>query len=155
MRRIAARIRHGAPRRAIALAAATLTPHGPWQLPAALAGAAVARPALSAVDLSDLATTIELEDEFDLETCAGPIRAPTLVIAADHDRFYPRELLEHTAALIPDARLILEPGSGHMTVTGLPAVHQAILSHLDGPVGWSVGRTGRGVPVVGEREQPL
>jgi pimeloyl-ACP methyl ester carboxylesterase len=131
MRRIAARIRNGAPRRALALAGASLVPDGPWQLPAAFAAAALARPGLSWADLSDLATTIELEDTFDLQSCSSPIRAPTLVIASDRDRFYPTSLLEQTASLIPDARLILQPGHGHTTVTGLPEVHEAILTHLE------------------------
>jgi hypothetical protein len=43
MRWIAARIRQGAPRLALALAGATLVPEGPWQLPAALAAAVLAR----------------------------------------------------------------------------------------------------------------
>lgn len=132
MRRIAARIRAGAPRRAMALAAADLVPKGPWQLPAALAGAAISKPALSDTDLSDLATTIEAEDNFDLRACAAPIQAPTLVISGGRDRFYPMALIEQTAALIPSARLVIKPEHGHMTVTGVPAVHEAILDHLDG-----------------------
>jgi len=132
MRRIAARIRAGAPRRAMALAAAELVPNGPWRLPAALAAAAISRPALSDSDLADLATTIEAEDNFDLRACAAPIQAPTLVISGGRDRFYPIALIEHTAALIPGARMVIEPEHGHVTVTGVPAVHETILDHLDG-----------------------
>jgi pimeloyl-ACP methyl ester carboxylesterase len=54
------------------------------------------------------------------------------VIAGEHDRFYPAELLQETASRIPDARLTIHPGHGHMTVTGVPAVHEAILNHFDG-----------------------
>jgi pimeloyl-ACP methyl ester carboxylesterase len=132
MRRIAARIRAGAPRRAMALAASEMVPDGPWRLPAALAAAAVSRPALSHNDLADLATTIEAEDNFDLRACAASIQAPTLVISGGRDRFYPMALIEQTAALIPSSRLVIEPEHGHMTVTGVPAVHEAILNHLDG-----------------------
>jgi len=132
MRRIAARIRAGAPRRAMALAAAELVPDGPWQLPAALTAAAISRPALSVHDLADLATTIEAEDNFDLRACAAPIQAATLVISGGRDRFYPMTLIEQTTALIPSSRMVLEPEHGHMTVTGVPAVHEAILDHLDG-----------------------
>lgn len=131
MRRIAARIRAGAARRAMALAAAEMVPEGPWQLPAALAGAAISRPALSDNELADLATTIEAEDTFDLRACATPIQAPTLVISGGRDRFYPIALIEQTAALIPNARLVIEPNHGHMTVTSMPTVHHAILDHLD------------------------
>ncbi len=132
MRRIAARIRAGAPRRAMALAAADMVPGSRLQLIAALAGAALARPTLSDADLADLATTIEAEDEFDLRACAAPIQAPTLVISGGRDRFYPLAMIEQTVALIPDARLVIEPKHGHVTVTGVPAVHAAILDHLDG-----------------------
>jgi pimeloyl-ACP methyl ester carboxylesterase len=131
MRRIAARIRAGAPRRALAVAAAALLPSGPWQLPAALAAAALGPHEFAPTDLADLATTIELEDGFDLAKCVGPIAARTLVISGDRDRFYPVDLLKETVALIPDARLDLRPGHGHMTVTGVPAVHAAVLDHLD------------------------
>ncbi len=132
MRRVAARIRAGAPHRAMALAAADMVPDGPLQLPAALAGAAFSRPALSDADLADMATTIEAEDEFDLRACAAPIQAPTLVISGGRDRFYPLAMIEQTVALIPDARLVIEPKHGHVTVTGVPAVQRAILDHLDG-----------------------
>ncbi len=132
MRRIAARIRAGAPRRAMALAAAEMVPDGIWQIPAALAGALLSRPALSDSDLADLATTIEAEDHFDLRTCAAVIQAPTLVVSGGQDRFYPMPLIEQTAALIPGSRLMIEPEHGHITVAGVPAVHAAILDHLDG-----------------------
>jgi pimeloyl-ACP methyl ester carboxylesterase len=131
MRRIAARIRSGAGRRACALAAAELAPDGPWQLIAALAGA-IGRSWLSDSALADLATTIELEDTFALERCARSIAAPTLLVGGELDAFYPVAMFERTVALIPDARLDLRAGHGHLTVVGLPEVQTAILDHLDG-----------------------
>ena len=54
-------------------------------------------------DLSDMATTIDAEDAFDLALCPQPIRAPTLILVGADDRFYTRELFAETAALIPAA----------------------------------------------------
>jgi pimeloyl-ACP methyl ester carboxylesterase len=117
-RRAAARIRAGAERRALGVIGAALVPPGPLQVPAALLAAAIGPRPLSggAADLSDLATTIEAEDGFDLARCAGTIQAPTLIVAGADDRFYPRELFAETAALIPGSRLELIAGRGHITV---------------------------------------
>jgi pimeloyl-ACP methyl ester carboxylesterase len=71
-------------------------------------------------DLSDMATTIEAEDDFDLALCAQPIRAPTLILVGGDDRFYSRELFAETAALIPGSRLRVFDGRGHITVTMHP-----------------------------------
>jgi pimeloyl-ACP methyl ester carboxylesterase len=115
-RRVAARIRAGAPRRAMAVAAADLVP--PWRgrtaagIAALLAGPRVLE---TDHDLDDLATTIEAEDTFDLALCAQPIAAPTLIVSGSEDRFYPRPLLEETARLIPGSELIVLDGRGHVT----------------------------------------
>ena len=67
-------------------------------------------------DLSDLATTIEAEDDFDLARCDGTITAPTLIVAGARDRFYPQELLEDTQRLIAGSVLHRIPRRGHLTV---------------------------------------
>ena len=114
-RRVAARIRAGAPRRALAVAAAGLVP--PWRgrFPAALVALAWGpRVVDHPHDLDDMATTIEAEDTFDLAK-RRTIRAATLILAGAEDRFYSRGLLEETAALIPGSELILLDGRGHVT----------------------------------------
>jgi pimeloyl-ACP methyl ester carboxylesterase len=117
-RRVAARIRAGAPRRALAVMAADLVP--PWRgrLPAALA-ALLAGPWILETDhdLDDLATTIEAEDTFDLARCP-PIHARTLIIAGANDRFYTRALLDETARLIPASERLVLDGRGHVTALG-------------------------------------
>ena len=111
-RRVAARIRAGAPRRAMAVMTADLVP--PWRgrtvaaLAALLAGPQVLE---TDHDLDDLATTIEAEDTFDLARCP-PIRARTLIVAGGDDRFYARPLLEETA------RLIRTPSCSCLTAAG-------------------------------------
>jgi pimeloyl-ACP methyl ester carboxylesterase len=113
-RRVAARVRGGAPRQALAVLMADLVPPGRGQLAAGALGWLLG-PRLGGGDLADLATTIEAEDGFDLAACAEPIRAPTLIVAGEEDRFYSPDLFEETARLIPSSRLILLAGRGHAT----------------------------------------
>jgi pimeloyl-ACP methyl ester carboxylesterase len=120
-RRAAARVRHGAPRKALAVMAAGFVPPRRGQLAAAVL-AALAGPRLLAGgdDLADMATTIEAEDAFDLARSQSAIRAPTLILAGGADRFYSPELFAETARLIPDSRLRVFEGRGHITVTTHP-----------------------------------
>ncbi|MDA0166488.1 alpha/beta hydrolase [Solirubrobacter ginsenosidimutans] len=120
-RRAAARVRHGAPRKALAVMAAGIVPPRRGQLPAAvLAWLAGPRLLAGGDDLADMATTIEAEDAFDLARCQSPIRASTLILAGGADRFYSPELFAETARLIPDSRLRVFEGRGHITVTTHP-----------------------------------
>ena len=115
-RRVAARIRRGAHRHALAVMMSGLVPPGRGQIPigvlALLAGPRVLSPR---DDLSDMATTIEAEDAFDLARCSRGIRARTLILAGGEDRFYSRPLFEETARLIPGSRLRVFEGRGHIT----------------------------------------
>ena len=115
-RRVAARIRAGAPRRALAVLSADLVPAGRGRIPAAIAGALIGpRLIANPYDLDDLAATLEAEDEFDLARCTNQIRAPTLIAAGAEDRAYPSELLQEPARLIPGSSLRRLDGRGHMT----------------------------------------
>ena len=120
-RRVAARIRRGAHRQALAVMMAGFVPPRRGRLGAA-AVAWLAGPRLLAGgdDLADMATTIEAEDAFDLATCRSPIRAPTLILAGSADRFYSPELFTETARLIPGSRLRMFEGRGHVTVARHP-----------------------------------
>ena len=115
-RRVAARIRGGAPRRAMAVLAADLVPSWGGKTVVAIA-ALLAGPRVLPTDhdLDDLATTIEAEDTFDLAECARPIIARTLIVAGAEDRFYSRALLDETARLIPGAELLVLERRGHIT----------------------------------------
>ena len=125
-KRVATFIRRGAPRRAFATLVAGLVP--PWRgrAPAA-AAAALVLPRIfpDAQGLADMATTIEAENVFDL-AALGPIRAPTLVVAGAEDRLYGAAVFRATAALIPDSRLVLVPGKGHVSVASDPRALRAI-----------------------------
>ena len=115
-RRVAARIRRGARRQAIAVMIAGLVPPKRGQVVAgALGWLAGPRLLAGGDDLSDMATTIEAEDAFDLATCRSPIRARTLILAGSEDSFYSPELFAETARLIPGSRLRVFEGRGHLT----------------------------------------
>jgi pimeloyl-ACP methyl ester carboxylesterase len=120
-RRVAARIRRGARRQALAVTMAGLVPPKRGQVVAgALGWLAGPRLLAGGDDLADMATTIEAEDGFDLATCRSPIRAPTLILAGSEDRFYSPELFTETARLIPGSRLRVFEGRGHVTVARHP-----------------------------------
>ena len=116
-RRVAARIRRGARRQALAVMATGIVPPRRGQLVAAAAVWLAPRRVLPGEDdLADMATTIEAEDDFDLAACPAPIRAPTLILAGSEDPWYSRELFAETAALIPGSRLRVFEGRGHTSV---------------------------------------
>ena len=131
-RRVAARIRAGAGRRALAVMAAELVP--PWRgrCIAAVVALALGSRWFPADELRDMATTIEAEDSFDLAECPA-IASPTLLIAGGRDRFYDLAILEETAALIPRCILSLHPRRGHITVTSSPRAIAEALQFLRVP----------------------
>lgn len=134
---VAAQIRRGAPRRALATAVAGVVP--PWRgrLPARVAALLLGGRLIdSPQDVLDMATTIEAEDTFDLARCPV-VQAPTLLLAGRDDRFYTPALFEETAELIPTCRLRLLDGRGHITVTRDPAFHSEIAAFLHLPDGSS------------------
>jgi pimeloyl-ACP methyl ester carboxylesterase len=120
-RRVAARVRGGARRQALALTITGIVPPRRGQL-AAAALVWLAAPLLpyGADGLADMATTIEAEDAFDLAACRDPIRAPALILAGSEDHWYGRELFAETARLIPDSRLRVFEGRGHVTAARHP-----------------------------------
>ena len=131
-RRVAARIRGGAYRQALALLTSDQVPPGRGQLAAGgLAWLLGPRPFASAAELRDMATTIEAEDGFDLARCRRPVKGPTLIVAGADDRFYSRALFEETAKLIPDSSLMLLPGRGHVTVLLDRAYAPSVSGFLD------------------------
>jgi pimeloyl-ACP methyl ester carboxylesterase len=130
-RRVAARVRAGAHRQALAVLAADLVPNGPVGI-AAGAGAWLLGPAAikGPDDLDDMATTIEAEDTFDLSECERQITAPTLILAGSEDQAYGRELFEETARLIAGSDLQMFAGRGHVNVMSDPRFLPALSTFL-------------------------
>jgi pimeloyl-ACP methyl ester carboxylesterase len=127
--RVAAHVRAGDPRRALASAAVGVFLPGGEPLARLLAPLMTP---LARSDLSDLATTIEAEDGFDLAQCPHAITAPTLIAAGTRDRFYPQAILEETQQLIPGSTLRRFSGRGHLTLMSdsrLTATMRAFLAN--------------------------
>lgn len=124
---VAAQIRAGKEQQALAsVALSMLAPR------AESLGRVVAPLVRRAGDLSDLATTIEAEDGFELARCNGTITAPTLIVAGARDRFYPRLLLEETQQLIPGSVLLRIPRRGHLTVMSATRLTATMRGFLTG-----------------------
>jgi len=133
-RKVGQAVRAGQRRRALAIAAAGLVPPRRGQSAAAAVGWLTARRIIKDErDWADLATTIEAEDDFDLTRCAAPVRARTLIVGGADDRFYSPGLFAETARLIPNSRLRLVEGRGHITVLRDPDVRRDIAQFLSQP----------------------
>jgi pimeloyl-ACP methyl ester carboxylesterase len=128
-RRVAARVRGGGRRQAVALFAGDLVPPGPLELAAALAGWLLGPLMIPVSGLNDMATMIEAEDGFDLAELPA-ITAPTLLIGGGRDRFYGTELFAETAALIPDCHVEIHPRAGHVSVISHPKAVAQTLAFL-------------------------
>jgi pimeloyl-ACP methyl ester carboxylesterase len=85
-RQIAARVRAGATRQAVAVMAGALAPPA-LRLPAACLGWLLLPRLFSESGLQDMATTIEADDEFDLARLPT-VRVPTLLVGGGRDRVY-------------------------------------------------------------------
>jgi pimeloyl-ACP methyl ester carboxylesterase len=59
------------------------------------------------------AAILALLDTLDLTPVLGGITAPSLVIGGEHDRVFPPEHSRAIADAIPNARLVIMPGTGH------------------------------------------
>jgi pimeloyl-ACP methyl ester carboxylesterase len=128
-RQIAARVRAGAIREAMAVMAGALAPPA-IRLPAAFLGWLLLPRLFSESGLQDMATTIEAEDEFDLARLPL-VRAPTLLVGGGRDRFYDGKLFEQTARLIPGCVVEMHPERGHITVLSDPRAVAQIRGFLN------------------------
>jgi len=129
-RRVAARVRRGATRQAMAVLAADLVPPGRGQIAAGVLASLVGPLAVrDRQGIDDMATTIEAEDDFDLAR-SPTITAPTLIVAGRDDRFYGPELFEETARLIPGSELLLLEGRGHITALNDARCREALSRFL-------------------------
>ena len=66
------------------------------------------------LDRSALGALFAAEARIDPAALAG-FTTPTLVLAGAHDLLFPVEIMRHVTELIPGARIVEFPGSGHST----------------------------------------
>jgi len=128
-RQIAARVRAGAVRQALAVGAGALAPRS-VRLPAAGLGWLFGSCLFSPSGLQDMATTIEAEDAFDLARLPA-VQSPTLLIGGGRDRFYNQSLFVETANLISGCTLEIRPRRGHITVLSEPRAVAQIRGFLN------------------------
>jgi pimeloyl-ACP methyl ester carboxylesterase len=55
---------------------------------------------------------------------------PVLLVNGDRDRYFPKDLVEQTAQLIPDCTLVWYPGKGHDDVCRNPRLGTVILDYI-------------------------
>src|SRR5688500_9012889 len=63
---------------------------------------------------SDLLIELEAEIAYDARPVLPRIEAPVVLVSGDRDQFFPIEVVEETARLIPDCKLVRYDGQGHM-----------------------------------------
>ena len=84
-------------------------------------------------DLSDMIVTLRAEDVFDASPELHKITAKTLVVCGERDPFYSPELFRATADGIPNARLVMYEGKGHVGALSGKAFPRDVLAFLEGP----------------------
>ncbi|MBF6072022.1 alpha/beta fold hydrolase [Nocardia farcinica] len=80
---------------------------------------------------ADALAFVRAEDAFDVTDRLAAITAPTLVIGGERDEFYSPEAFRRTADGIPDSRLVIVPGAGHMGAVRHPRFAAEVLAFLD------------------------
>lgn len=92
---------------------------------------------------------VEDGQSWDITDRLGEITAPTLLVAGTRDRLFTVELVQTTACGIPDARLVLLPGRGHLTALFDRRGSQAVAAFLaEGQhVETQLGERGPTVPI--------
>ena len=129
--RVAELLRAGAIRAACRAAGASLVPRPLRPVGASLGWLAAHHLLGSGQAVSDLLATLDAEDGFDLASCLGAIRAPTLIVAGGRDPFYTPVVFEQTRQLIPNSHLFVRPRRGHVTITWDPKATAAIHGFLN------------------------
>jgi pimeloyl-ACP methyl ester carboxylesterase len=68
---------------------------------------------------------------FDSRPALPHVEVPVVLVCGDRDRFFPAELVEETARLIPDCTLVLYAGQGHMKVATSRRVPRGVVALLN------------------------
>jgi len=88
-------------------------------------------PLLRPHDPADTLAFVLAEDGFDVTDRLSALTVPTLVIGGELDSFYPTESFRRTADGIPDSRLVVIPGVGHMGAINHPRFAAEVSAFLD------------------------
>ena len=97
-----------------------------------LLGPLVARLAITgrAYPPTDVLVECESEVTFDARAALPGIRVPVILLCGDRDQFFAWDVVEETAALIPDSDLVRYEGRGHGWVTSSKQVPPEVLAFV-------------------------
>lgn len=79
----------------------------------------------------DLLVETLAEEAFDSRAVLPTIEVPVLLLCGDRDRFFPRAVVEETAALIPDCRVVWYAGQGHVRTAMDRRVARDVLAFVE------------------------
>ncbi|MGN6574905.1 MAG: alpha/beta fold hydrolase [Nocardioides sp.] len=79
----------------------------------------------------DLLVEARAEEAFDSRAVLPSIAKPVLMLCGDRDRFFPRSVVEETAALIPDCRVVWYAGKGHVRAAMDRRVPRDVLAFVE------------------------
>ncbi len=75
----------------------------------------------------DVLVEVQAGITFDSRAVLSRIQAPVLLICGDRDQYFPKDVVEETAKLIPDCTLIWYKGQGHArTATNRRVAHDVL-----------------------------
>lgn len=80
---------------------------------------------------SDVLVEVEAELAFDARPALPDIAVPVILLCGDEDRFFPPDVVEETARLIPGSTRVRYAGQGHFTVATGSDVPRDILRFVD------------------------
>jgi pimeloyl-ACP methyl ester carboxylesterase len=81
----------------------------------------------------DFAVEADAALAFDSRAALTRVRVPVLLINGDRDRYFPKDLIEETASLIPDCTLVWLHGKGHDEVCRGLRLAQMTLDYTNRP----------------------
>jgi pimeloyl-ACP methyl ester carboxylesterase len=95
-----------------------------------LIGPLISRRLMSGSDFpsQDILTEVQGEMSFNSRAVLPLIRRPVLLICGGSDQFFPREVAQETAGLIPDCTLIWYEGKGHLRAASSGRIAQDVLA---------------------------
>jgi pimeloyl-ACP methyl ester carboxylesterase len=94
-----------------------------------LIGPLISRRLMSGSDFptQDVLTEVKGELTFNSRAVLPLIRRPVLLICGGSDQFFPREVAQETAGLIPDCTLVWYEGKGHLGAASSGRIAQDVL----------------------------
>jgi 3-oxoadipate enol-lactonase len=88
----------------------------------------------SNTDVHAFAASCRMLGSVDLRAALPAIRVPTSVIVGECDAVTPPDVSRRLSEVMPDARLHILPGAGHLSPVEAPAIVSALLAALAGSV---------------------